>query len=203
MDPQGNIPSNTIRLGNTAIDSYSRGRTLPVTNGGVVGAIRGIVQDRITAGSFPSDPNAIYVVFTAPDVTLDSGFGTTYCGWHINQPITKRGGGTFDAKLVLIPNPTNVGACISTLFNPGPNSLSGDSMASGLAHELHESVTDPDLNAWTNPGSSGENGDICQGTYGTTFAAGGGRANITLGGMNFLLQQLYVNTGAGSCAMGF
>ena len=55
-------------------------------------------------------------------------------------------------------------------------------MASIIAHELEEAVTDPDLNAWYD--SRGyENADKCAWTFGTTYtAANGAEANMTLGG---------------------
>ena len=46
-------------------------------------------------------------------------------------------------------------------------------MASILAHELEESVTDPDLNAWYDS-RGGENADKCAWTFGTTYTAANG-----------------------------
>ena len=87
-----------------------------------------------------------------------------------------------------------------------PNNNPGaDAMASVVAHELDETVTDPDINAWVDflsDGSAFENGDRCAYTYGNTFSAGNGSvANVSLGGLNFLIQQNWVNDGGGFCAM--
>jgi hypothetical protein len=74
-------------------------------------------------------------------------------------------------------------------------------MASILAHELEETVTDPDLNAWyDNKGY--ENADKCAWSFGTLYkAANGAYANMKLGTRDFLIQRNWVNAGSGSCAL--
>ena len=73
-------------------------------------------------------------------------------------------------------------------------------MASIISHELEESVTDPDLNAWyDNKGE--ENADKCAWTFGTTYPSGGGVANMNLGGKDFLVQRNWVNAGRGGCLL--
>jgi hypothetical protein len=76
-------------------------------------------------------------------------------------------------------------------------------MVSVLAHELDETVTDPDLNAWyRNVVNGGENGDLCAWNFGPTFTtANGAQANITLAGVNYLVQQDWLNDGGGRCTM--
>jgi hypothetical protein len=74
-------------------------------------------------------------------------------------------------------------------------------MASIIAHELEEAVTDPDLNAWYD-GRGAENADKCAWTFGTTYhAPNGALANVALGSRNFLIQQNWVNSGSGFCAL--
>ena len=76
-------------------------------------------------------------------------------------------------------------------------------MASIVAHELEEATTDPDLNAWYDQRGY-ENADKCAWTFGTTFNAGNGAlANMTLGGMQFLIQRNWVNAGGGYCALSY
>jgi hypothetical protein len=76
-------------------------------------------------------------------------------------------------------------------------------MASIIAHELEEAVTDPDLNAWYDPRGE-ENADKCAWTFGTTYlVANGSRANMKLGTMDYLIQQNWVNSGGGFCAVKF
>ena len=74
-------------------------------------------------------------------------------------------------------------------------------MASIIAHELEEAVTDPDLNAWYDRRGY-ENADKCAWTFGSTFAAPNGSAyNLTLGPRQFLIQRNWVNASGGFCAV--
>ena len=82
-------------------------------------------------------------------------------------------------------------------------------MASVIAHELNETVTDPEINAWFHIDGSGEVGELCitsnfATTFGPTFTSlNGAHANVVLSGRQFLLQQNFLNSGGGFCAMGF
>jgi hypothetical protein len=77
-------------------------------------------------------------------------------------------------------------------------------MANVIAHELNETVTDPDLNAWFHIDGTGEVGDLCHLDVGTTFPAlNGALANVVLSGRQYLIQSNWLNSGGGSCAMGF
>jgi hypothetical protein len=72
-------------------------------------------------------------------------------------------------------------------------------MASILAHELEEAITDPDLNAWFDLHGM-ENADKCAWQFGPTkTAANGSKYNQTLAGFNWLIQMNWVNSGGGSC----
>jgi hypothetical protein len=70
--------------------------------------------------------------------------------------------------------------------------------------ELNETITDPDLTAWSHTNAAGEVGDLCNFQFGNKFyLSNGAVANITLGGKNYLIQQNWVNDSGGFCAMGF
>jgi len=74
-------------------------------------------------------------------------------------------------------------------------------MASIIAHELEEAVTDPNLNAWYDSRGQ-ENADKCAWTFGTTYTtSNGSKANMSLGGLNYLIQQNWVNANGGGCAL--
>ena len=78
-------------------------------------------------------------------------------------------------------------------------------MASILAHELEEAVTDPDLNAWYDRRGM-ENADKCAWTFGTTAAASNGNGseyNMRLGAREYLIQQNWVNASGGYCAKAY
>jgi len=72
-------------------------------------------------------------------------------------------------------------------------------MASIIAHELEEAVTDPDLNAWYDRRGA-ENADKCAWTFGSEYPASGALANMKLGTRDYLIQQNWVNASGGFCA---
>jgi hypothetical protein len=157
-------------------------------------AIRKVVAGAVTSGRLASDPSGIYVVLTAANVTK-TGFGTQYCGWHTHASL--RGA---DLKFAFIGDPSS-GAMRGCAGQPaGPNAdVAADAMASVIAHELAETVTDPDLNAWYDS-TGAENADKCAWRFGTTHAVtGGGTANVRLGAREYLLQANWRNSAGGAC----
>jgi Phosphate-induced protein 1 conserved region len=74
-----------------------------------------------------------------------------------------------------------------------------------IAHELAETASDPESNAWYDDHKplGWENGDKCEGNFGTdvSTADNGSVYNVQLGGLNFLLQQNWVNADGGYCAL--
>ena len=141
---------NSVTLAKQATDAGSQG-----TSNLSDSAINAIVARAISTNGWPSDPNGLYMVLTAPNVTK-TGFLTQYCGWHTNATI-----GGADIKYAFIGDPGSQYACSMFTGTASPNSNPGaDAMASIMAHELEETATDPDLNAWWD--SRGyENADKC------------------------------------------
>jgi hypothetical protein len=73
-------------------------------------------------------------------------------------------------------------------------------VADDLIHELSETATDPDLNAWFTKNGQ-ENGDLCNFVYGTTFLApNGSHANHVFGTRNYLVQTIWDRAGS-FCAL--
>jgi hypothetical protein len=182
--------SNSVFYAGSTTDSYSRGTSLSDA------AVQGVVTDALVSGRLPYDTNGLYFVLTSADVTASSGFCTQYCGWHTRGTINGR-----DIKYSFVGNPDRCpSACEAQ--TTGPNGNAGaDGMASIIAHELEETVTDPDLNAWYDSRGA-ENADKCAWTFGTTFTTtNGSLANMTLGGRNFLIQRNWVNASGGFCAL--
>jgi hypothetical protein len=160
--------------------------------------IQQIVSNALTNKNLSYDPAGVYFVLTAPGIKETSGFCTQYCGWHTH--FTWQG---MDVKYAFVGDADNqcASACEWQTAN-SPNGNPGvDGMASVIAHELSESTTDPDLNAWyDNRGY--ENADKCAWTFGTTSPAPNGSLyNVSLGGLSFLIQQNWVNASGGYCAM--
>lgn len=181
--------SNALAYLGSTTDAYSQGTSL--TSAGVLA----VVSTAISSGRLPADSHATYFVLTSGDVA-QGGFCSSYCGWHTHATIAG-----VDVKYAFVGDPT---ACMSACAaqRVGPNGNAGaDAMASIVAHELEEMVTDPDLNAWYDRRGQ-ENADKCAWTFGTTYSAGNGaRANVRLGTRDYLIQQNWLNVGSGRCSM--
>jgi hypothetical protein len=136
-------------------------------------------------------------VLPSVDVTK-SGFLTQYCGWHAHGTIAGA-----DVKYSFVGNPgTNAACSVQTSASPNDN-VGADAMASVIAHELEEAATDPDLNAWYDRRGY-ENADKCSWTFGTTYTtSNGSKANMTLGGRDFLIQRNWVNASGGYCSLAY
>jgi hypothetical protein len=187
----GTKVSNSVHYAGSTTDSYSQGTSLSDA------AIQTVVSSAISSGRLPKDTNAVYFVLTSKDVTASSGFCTQYCGWHTHGTISGS-----DIKYSFVGNPDRCpSACADQTVGPNGNA-GADGMASIVAHELEEAVTDPDLNAWyDNRGY--ENADKCAWTFGTTYSSGGALANVKLGTRDFLIQRNWVNAAGGYCSMSY
>ena len=171
-------------------DNYSRGTALADAD------VAAVVSNAITSGALPADPNAVYFVLTSADVNETSGFCTSYCGWHTHGSIAGQ-----DIKYAFVGNPDRCpSACEAQTTSPNGNA-GADGMASVLAHELEEAVTDPDLNAWYDTLGQ-ENADKCAWKFGTTYTvSNGSQANMKLGARDFLIQQNWLNASGGLCTL--
>jgi hypothetical protein len=220
-DATGNI-ANTVTMAGAAFDNYSQGTALNNTT------LNNVLLLPFNNGTLPVDPNGIYFVLTSPDVTMNfppatpggppQGFCTAFCGFHTSRTLTN-GITSTDIKLAFVGDPATQcphghpgGTCSAQTLSPNGNE-GADAMASVMAHELNETVTDPHGDAWFHTNTAGENGDLCNFKYGTatvpldfstTFPAlNGAHADVVLNGRQFLIQSNWVNSGGGSCAMGF
>ncbi len=190
-DASSNFVSKSVTLAGEVNDSYSQGLIV-----GQIAAVR-IVSAAIAAG-LPKDPNGVYFVLTSDDVIETSG----YCGYHYHYQNEKQITDP-EIKYAVVPKktPAALANCAEqTAFSPNSNPAV-DAMVNVMAHELEEAVTDPNIDAWFDSRGD-ENADKCAWTFGNTFlTANGSKANITLGGYNYLIQQNWVNASGGYCAM--
>ena len=147
------------------------------------------VANSINSGALPADPNGVYFVLTSSDINK-TGFCSQYCGWHTYGNVK----GT-NIKYAFVGNANRcLNSCAAQTV--GPNGNAGvDGMISVVAHELEESTTDPNLNAWYD-GSGAENADKCAWTFGgsQTLGANGAYYNMSLpaqsvGSRNYLIQR--------------
>ena len=188
--------SNAVHYAQSTMDNYSQGTNL--SDAGV----QAVVSSAISSGRLPQDTNGVYFVLTSADVNETSGFCTRYCGWHtsaifLNLPKLP------DIKFSFVGNPARCpSACAAQTIGPNGNA-GADGMASIIAHELEEAVTDPDLNAWYDSRGQ-ENADKCAWTFGTLYrTSNGAYANMKLGTRDFLIQQNWVNAKGGYCAKAY
>lgn len=191
-DVNKNYVSNAVVNMGASADNYSQGTALSDAN------VKQVVANQINTGTLPRDSNAVYFVLTSADVNETSGFCTQYCGWHTHGSIAGA-----DIKYAFVGNPDRCpSACSAQTTSPNGNA-GADGMASIIGHELEEAVTDPDLNAWYD--SQGmENADKCAWKFGTIYTtANGAQANMTIGGVNYLIQQNWVNAKGGYCALSY
>jgi Phosphate-induced protein 1 conserved region len=190
-DGSGTHVTGAIHYAGSTTDNYSQGTSLSDAQ------IQTVVSDSIASNRLPKDTNGIYFVLTSADVTASSGFCTQYCGWHDHGTIAGS-----DIKYSFVGNPDR---CPSSCEEQtvGPNGNAGaDGMASIIAHESEEAISDPDLNAWYDRRGY-ENADKCAWTFGTTYTVNGALANVKLGSRDYLIQRNWVNAGGGYCAMNY
>jgi hypothetical protein len=181
--------SNSVNYIAAAADHYSQGTSLSDAQ------VQAVVANAINTGALPKDSNGVYFVLTSQDVNETSGFCTQYCGWHTHGTIAG-----LDVKYAFIGNPARCPSACSAQTTSPNGDLGADGMASIIAHELEESVTDPDLNAWYDTRGE-ENADKCAWTFGATYTVNGAYANMKLGTRDYLIQQNWVNANGGYCAL--
>jgi Phosphate-induced protein 1 conserved region len=186
-DSTHNVTGDFVLAASTT-NNYSKGKQLSDS------AVQSVVSSAITSHALPSDTNGIYFVLTSSDVTETSGFCLFYCGWHKRATIAGA-----DIKYAFVGNPDRCpSACEAQTKSPNGDS-GADAMASIMAHETEEAISDPDLNAWYDSSGS-ENADKCAWKFGpTTGRVGSGAYNQTFGGHNWLIQMNWENARKGGC----
>jgi hypothetical protein len=142
-----------------------------------------IAKGALGQSGFPSavDANALYFILTAPGIRESSGFLSLYCGWHSSETMDYLNRGsvgtppTTNMKYSFVGDAATARGCGAQSFPNGSpnNNVGADGMASVIAHELEETVTDPDGNGWwvsntSSPNVNMENGDMCAWKFGTT-----------------------------------
>lgn len=197
-DGSGNSVANILNYSpatNSFNDAYSLGTSLSGSFDTT------IIHNAIANGHLPSDVNGIYILTISPDVTLPR---SVWCAYHTHSSSIVAGQ---DIKYAVAPDPPQalLASCSGNVANFGdttsPNGDIGmDAVADDLIHELSETATDPDLNAWFTKNGA-ENGDLCNFVYGTTFLApNGSHANHVFGTRNYLVQTIWDRAGS-FCAL--
>ncbi len=165
--------------------------------------IRTEIQNVVTAHKLPQNANTEYILFTPLKVgscftsANTSCAYTSYCGYHSYFT-----GTTGQIVYANMPWSYSVSGCdVNPAFSTGyANGSAIDPEVGVFSHELIETMTDPNINAWYD-GSGNEIGDKCAYIYGsggygsmTGLANNGlGYWNINLSGDEYLLQQEFSN----------
>jgi len=184
--------AGTMTFSGSDTDNYSRGTTLTDNDiqtivGGHCGAV----------GMGNCDPNAIYFVLTSADVKESSGFCSQYCGWHTHANVSGK-----NLRFAFVGNPDQCpSGCEEQTTSPNGNA-GADGMASIIAHESEEAISDPDINAWYDRRGE-ENADKCAWTFGTESSASNGSKYNFSGSKKWLIQQNWVNASGGYCSMSY
>ena len=162
------------------------------------GQMRALLDGGFASGALTFDASAVYAIFTGPGVNLGGGFGSQYCAYHTYYNSTGRGVVKYAAQ------PYN-GDFLNGCSAQGSLTPNGDAAADAevntLAHEVEEAATDPQLNAWYDR-QGRENADKCAWTFGTEYTVGNGsKANMKLGGKDFLIQRNWKKLTNGLCSL--
>ena len=173
-----------------ATDSYNDAYSLGTSLSGSF--VTTILHNAVSGGHLPADANGIYLLTVSPDVKLPK---TVWCAYHTHTTAIVAGE---DIKYALAADPpaSILNSCSGNIATYGdatsPNGDIGmDEVVDSLIHELSETVTDPDINAWYTKGGQ-EVGDLCNFVYGPTFLApNGSHANHTFGSRNYLAQEIW------------
>lgn len=144
------------------------------------------------------DPSTLYLIFTPGTVNLGGGFGSKYCAYHTHGSVTINGVSRNVYYAAMPYAYAYPAGCTNQTASPNSDPAA-DAEASVLVHEIEETHTDAMGNAWFDRRGY-ENADKCAWNFGTTQTAGnGGVYNVTIGSRNYLIQQNWVNAGAGGC----
>src|SRR5512140_94242 len=178
-DAAGNAVSNAVQYAGAIDDSmYSQGFDLDDLQ------IDAIVSTAVAGGLLPADPSGVYFVLASSDVNATSGLCTSYCGLH---QITSVNGVAI--KYAFVGDPSRCPSACEPQSKGPNNDAAADAMASMVAAELSNAVTDPTLGSWYDRRGF-EPADKCAWTYGQTYTtANGSVANVHLGARDYLLQQ--------------
>lgn len=168
----------------------------------------------IAAHSLPTGPGVEYFVLTPQgvgscfDSTSSSCSYSSFCGYHRYMSINS---GASQIVYADMPWAYGVPGCdVNLAFGAGyPNAGGIDAVLGVFSHELSETMTDPELNAWFDS-SGNEIGDKCAYTYTPDTAEGdltglpwngAGYFNVPLAGGDYLMQTEY-DQRDGNCAIG-
>ncbi len=187
--------------GDTTDSSYSHGVDLTPSD------ITSIISDKVNNFQLPQDSHGIYVIVSSADIaSTATGFCSTSAPPYHGRGIVNGS----PVNYIYLGNPNRCPTVAGPQFSPsGPtpnNTYAGDVLVSNLAHAINGMVTNPLGNGWYDRYGF-ENADKCQDALGrpsfgpTYLTANGARANVKMGGFDWLIQQNWVNDRKARCAI--
>ncbi len=196
--------NRTVQNTVTYTQYWASNTNVPAANSNVsIGAIEAEVVSGFTSGALTFDPNTLYLVFTDAGVDQDNMFVRGYCAEHGNFNWNGN-----DVKLGAMPRDFDQVGCRQGDYISGAGSPNNDPVADAevntTAHETEETNTDPDpFSGWADSSTVYqppwfENADKCVWMFGSNqiYTTGNGaKANMNLGGKDFLIQENWVNGG--------
>jgi hypothetical protein len=180
---------------------WASNTSVPSPNSNVpIAAIETELEAGFTSGALTVDPSTVYLVFTDAGVNQDNLFPLN-CGEHVN--FTWNGN---DVKFAAMPRDYDQNGCRQGDYLPGAGSPNNDPVADAevnlIAHETEETSTDPDGNGWYDVVNDTifENADKCKWQFGSVYTTANlARANMNLGGKDFLIQENWFSGGGFQC----
>ena len=143
----------------------------------------------------------VYFVFLPPGVQTCNNAqtdcsGTTYCAYHSGFFETNS-----SAPVTIYANQPYIADVNGCITGVTPNDANADPTIDATSHEHNESITDPLGDAWyadSAPPGQGENGDLCNTSYGPLPP--GQDFNQVIGGHHYFIQAEWSNIDGG-CAL--
>lgn len=181
IEGEKSFVSSSMRYSGCTFDAASLGTSLDAVGGPQVSDI---VNRAITNRALPSDEQGVYFVLTSTGISV-AGFLTQFCGYHSSFIKSEK-----TIKYAFSGDPSaNMNACAAQkVVSPNENPAA-DAMASIIAHEIVEAVSDPEGLSWFDKVGY-ENADKCAWRFGASTKIGNGSfTNMTLGTRQFLIQQ--------------
>src|SRR5437762_3271939 len=157
--------STTVVYGGTWLDTVNPFPFSTIATPSYTSLLDEVNRAKAANPSWTSDANSYFQVYT-PSGYLGGG---GYCGFHYWS--------TLPIGLVLLPWSNSIGSCFPG--SPYPNGSFSDAAISVSAHEIMETVTNPQGTGWYYVNGGGEIGDLCAWVFG---ARAGDGSNLTING---------------------
>jgi hypothetical protein len=185
-DGSGHYIQNSV----TYSQYWASNTSVPTAGSNVtLAALEAKIEAGLTSGSLVFDANTVYLVFTDSAVDQDNLFTHGGCAEHGHFAWNGQ-----DVKFGAMPRDLDQFGCrqgdhISGGASSPNNDPAADVEVNTIAHETEETNTDEEINAWLDAHGN-ESADKCAWYFDPMYTtANGSKANMNLGGKDFLVQK--------------